>query len=321
MGYLRDRALTYLFVFLVVVNLAFILPRLAPGNAAQILANGGRLPGNEVALLEARFGLNQPLLTQYYLFLKGLFLTFPPDFGYSYQYYPASVTGLFFQRLPATAFLIVVSLALAILISYAAAAASVLKRGGKLEVGTLYTSILFHATPAYWIALVLLWIFAVDLKWFPMFGDVSATASTTASYVASFLWHAVLPIATMTTAIFGQIYLLLRGSTQQVLKSDYVLAVRSRGLRDRIIATRYVLRNSLLPVVSLLAFSLGNLISIAVLIEAVFGYAGIGDLFVDGVVNRDYPVLQGSFFYVATIVVIAGLLGDILLRRLDPRLR
>ena len=313
--------MTYIGVWFVTLNLAFFIPRFAPGNAADILAGSGKLPQETVKLLTVEFGLNQSLFTQYILFLKGTLLTFPPNFGFSFQYFPNSVSSIILQRLPASIFLMAVSFALAIAISYGAAVLSSQRRGGKFELGALYSSLLFHATPVFWTALILLWIFGVDLKLFPIYGIISATVTGGLDSIISLLWHSILPIAAMTSAIFGQIYLLLRGSTQQILKSDYVTAAKTRGLKDRIVATRYILRNSLLPVVSLLAFSLGSLVSISVLIESVFGFAGVGDLFVDAVFNRDYPVLEGGFFYVTLFVIIGGLIGDIILARLDPRIR
>lgn len=320
MGYLRNRIITYVVVWFAVVNLAFAIPRLAPGTPAEILANGGRLPAVTVKLLDARFGLNAPLLVQYERYLQNVFLTFPPNFGYSFQYYPQSATGMFFSRLPASLLLMAVAFALAFALSYVATMFSSTRRGGKLETGSLYTSILFHSTPAFWTSMVLLWVFAVYLPWFPLFGIVSPTAQGI-GYVGSLIWHLVLPVVALAVTLFGQIYLLMRGSVQQVLGSDYVKAATGRGLRERIVASRYILRNSLLPVVSLFAFSFGELISIIVLIESVFGYAGIGDLFVDAVFNRDYPVLEAGFFYATTIVIFMGLFGDILLARLDPRLK
>ncbi len=320
MGYLRNRIITYAIIWFIALNFDFILPRIAPGNAAEILANGGRLPALQVQQLEQRFGLLQPVTVQYLLFLKGVFLNFPPDFGFSYQYFPASVSQLFFQRLPDTAFLIVIGLALAMTLSYLAASISSLRRGGKFEMGTLYTSVALQGTPVYWFSMVLLWIFAVSLKLLPISGQVDASLEGF-NYMLSFLEHSILPMSVMTIATFGQWYLLLRGSSQQILQSDYILAAKSRGLSEETIARRYVLRNSLLPVISLASLFLGNMISIAVLVETVFGYSGVGDLFVDGVINRDYPVLEGSFFYVTTIVIIGAVIGEIVLQRLDPRIK
>ena len=116
MGYLRGRMITYVIIWFVAINLDFLIPRIAPGNAAEILANGGRLPLVQVHDLQVRFGLLQPVYVQYFLFLKSIFLSFPPDFGFSYQYFPASVSNLFFERLPATALLIGSGLALGIII-------------------------------------------------------------------------------------------------------------------------------------------------------------------------------------------------------------
>jgi peptide/nickel transport system permease protein len=316
--------LSYLFVFLATINLIFFLVRLAPGNAAQILLGGmsvGRLPQTEIALLEQRFGLNQGLGVQYVDFLKAIFLTWPPDLGFSFQFFPVSVSALFLQRLPPSILLMTLSLLLAFVISYLLAATSMIRRGGRFDVGVLYSTIVVHSIPIFWTSMILLWIFAVIFPIFPIFGGVSIQANTPISYVLSLLYHAVLPLLAMTFSVFGEMYLLVRGSTQQVLRADYVTAARVRGLKDRIIAQRYILRNSLLPVVSVLAFSFGSLISRLVLVEAVFGYAGVGDLLVDAVVHRDYPVLQGSFFYLVLLVIAAGLIGDLVLVRLDPRLK
>ncbi|MFI5419672.1 MAG: hypothetical protein ACHQ1H_01760, partial [Nitrososphaerales archaeon] len=188
MGYLRSRLITYIIIWFVALNLDFLIPRIAPGNAAEILANGGRLPLVQVHELAVRFGLLQPVYVQYVLFLKSIFLSFPPDFGFSYQYYPATVSGLFLTRLPATALLIGTGLALGIAISYLAASVSSLRRGGKFEMGSLYTSIALHGTPVYWIAMVLLWVFAVDIPLFPLYGQVGVGVGSGSDYVLSFLY-------------------------------------------------------------------------------------------------------------------------------------
>lgn len=268
-----------------------------------------------------KFGLNQPLYVQYYLYLKGIFATFPPDLGVSTQYYPQSVASLIVTRAGWTLLLIVASLFLAFVISYALGALSSIKRGSKAEMISTYLTIFIHATPVYWSALVLLFIFAATLHWFPIFGKVSVNATGGFAYFTSVLWHAVLPVIAMTLSIFGENYLVLRGTVQDVMKSDYVTAASLRGLRARMVATKYVLRNSLLPLVSILAFSLAGLVSRAILVEAVFGYAGLGDLVVDAALNFDYPVLEGSLFVLTLMIIAGGLIGDLILLRLDPKLR
>ncbi|MHB8567273.1 MAG: ABC transporter permease [Nitrososphaerales archaeon] len=321
MGFVRRRVIVYIVVLVIVLNLDFILPRLIPGNAAEVISNGSFNAGAQAALKEQAFGLKLPIQVQYFDYLKNMFASWPPTFGISFQYYPETVSNLFASRIGWSLLLIITSLALSLVISYALAAFSSIRRGGAIEAGSLYSSISFQSIPVYWIAMVLLWVFAVDLKWFPIFGNVDANAGTGLSYYYSVIWHGILPVATMTASIFGENYLILRGSAQEVLKSDYVIAARTRGLSDRIVASGYILRNSLLPLFSLLTFSLASLIGREILVEAVFGYNGVGDLIVDSIANRDYPVLEGTLFLVTVLVVIGGLIGDLLLVRLDPRLR
>ena len=321
MEYLTRRVLTSIVVFVVVLNLVFILPRLVPGNAADVLASTSKLPAVETAILTKRFGLDQPVTTQYILYLKGMFLTFPPFFGFSYQYYPSQVSALFFERLPWTLLLIGTSLFLAFVISYFLNVYNASRRGGKSELSSLIGAIVLHGTPVFWTGIMLIFAFGVYLRWFPMFGLVSANPGTGLSYVESVLWHLALPVITLTGAIFGQIYLTMRGSTQRVLNSDYVIASKTRGLKDSVVARRYIVRNSLLPVVSLVSFSLSYVLGAVILVEAVFGYTGVGDLVFDGILSRDYPVLEGALFYFTLMVIIGGLIGDVVLLRLDPRLR
>lgn len=321
MGYIRRKVILALVVFFAAINLDFFLPRLAPGNAAEIFASGTRLPSSEIALLTARFGLDKPLYIQYELFLKGIFTNWPPDFGVSFQYYPYSVSYLIGVRIPWTLLLIAVSLLLAFQISYLLAGFSTIKRGSKFEFGSLYGSIIFWSTPAFWIGMILIWVFAVWLGWLPVFGSIGFKPGAGLNYAYSVIIHLILPVLTLTAVIFGQNYFVLRGASQEVIKNDYVLAAKARGIKKSTIAFGYVLRNSLLPLVSLTGYSFASILSAIVLVEAVFGYTGIGDLIVDGILNRDYPVLEGSFFYMTLIVVVGGLIGDLLLLKLDPRLR
>ncbi len=321
MDFIKRRIVTYIVILLIVVNLDFFLPRLAPGNPAQLFVSNSLNSQLQTQLITARFGLNQPLYVQYYDFLRNIFLTWPPDFGISFQYYPNTVWSLFVSRIGWTALLIGASIALSVLIAYFMARRSALSLGGKSDTGFLYGSISFQTIPIYWVGMILLWVFGFELKWFPTFGNVNTEVSSSLDYWASALYHSVLPLVAMTLSVFGQNYLILRGSVQEVLKSDFVTSAKTRGLRDQVISSTYILRSSLLPLVSVLSFSIASLISRDVLVEAVFGYNGVGDLLVDGVVNHDYPVLEGTLFLLTLIIIVGGLIGDLILVRLDPRLR
>ena len=302
------------------LNFDFIIPRIAPGNAAETLGAGFTSPQLEKALLAQRYGLNQPITAQYYHYLAGIFTNFPPNFGFSFQYYPTPVSVLIGTRIGWTIGLILISLALAFIIAYSMVVVTALRRGGRREATTTISSILLQATPVYFSGLILLWVLSVTLNWFPIFGKFTVGAQGF-SYVTSVMWHGVLPVITLTAGILGTYYLLLRGSVQEILKTDYVAAASLRGLTERRISTRYVLRNALIPVVSVVSFSLATLVSLAVLVEAVFGYAGLGDLVVDAAINRDYPTLEGSLFVITIMIIIGGFIGDVILTRLDPRLR
>ncbi|MDH2900021.1 MAG: ABC transporter permease [archaeon] len=321
MNLLGRKIITSLIVFFVALNLDFFLPRFAPGNAAEIFASGTRVPQQAVILLEQRFGLNQPLSVQYVDYLKNVFLSWPPYFGVSYEFYPTPVSNLIASRIPWTLLLISVSLFASIMLGYFFAGWAASRRGGKFEHGSVYTSIALFSTPPFWIAMVLIWVLAVTLKWFPTYGNIDFNPGTGLNYDYSILIHAVLPIIALTLVTFGQNYLILRGAVQEVLKSDFVTAGKMRGFKTTTISFQYVVKNSLLPYVSLLGYGVSTMISAVIVIEFVFGYQGLGDLIVDAIINRDYPVVEGSFFYVTLIVIAFTLLGDFLLYNLDPRVK
>jgi peptide/nickel transport system permease protein len=321
MDFIKKRILTYVIVILAVVNLDFFLPRLAPGDPAHLLVSSALNSNLQTQLINERLGLNQPLQIQYYDFLKNIFATWPPNFGISFQYYPTPVSALFLSRIGWTLLLILTSIIFSVILAYYMARRSCLKPGGKADTVFLYSSVTFQTVPIYWTGMILLWLFAFNFNWFPTFGNVTPNTDGTIAYLGSVIWHSVLPIAVMTLSVFGQNYLILRGSFQEVLRSDFVLTAKNRGLRDKTIAAKYILRNSLLPLVAVLSFSFASLVSRDILVEAVFGYNGVGDLLVDGVLYHDFPVLEGTLFLLTLIIVVGGLIGDILLVRLDPRLR
>lgn len=304
------------------LNVIFFLPRLAPGNAADVLAGGLRLPHQAVIIISQRLGLNQPLYVQYVDFLKNIFLTFPPYLGVSYDYYPVQVSYLFDVRAGWTFLLIGTSMAVGELLTFAMGSAVALRRGGKFEKGSLYSLIMFNSTPLFWFAMILLYAFAITTHFFPLSGSYSLTVGTgSLAYYESIIWHMVLPVIVLSLSLMAESFLILRGSMQDILKSDYILTAKSRGLSNWNVSSGYILRNSLLPIISVVSFSTASMLSRVILIESVFGYPGLGDLLVDAVLGRDYPVLTGSLFYLTLIVIAGGIIGDILLVRLDPRLR
>ncbi len=271
MEFLKKRILISIVAFFAALNLDFILPRLVPGSAAQIFASGSKVPAVTVKLLEARFGLNQPVYVQYYLYLTNIFGSWPPYFGVSFQFYPQDVTTLIGDRIVWTVILVISSLFLSFAISYLLAGLSSIRRGGKLEFSSVFGSIALWATPAFWIGMILIWTFGVSLSLLPISGNIDFNPGSGISYLGSVIRHAILPVITLTAVVFGQNYFILRGAAQEALKSDYVIAAKVRGLRNRVIAFGYIMRNSLLPVTALLGYSIASLLSAVVIVEAVFG--------------------------------------------------
>lgn len=320
MNFILKRIVISVIVFFVAINLDFFLPRFIPGNAADAFT-GKALGAAEYNLVVARLGLNLPLAQQYVHFLQAIFLNWPPFFGFSFQYYPQTVSALILSRVGWTMLLLVVSLVLAIGISFFVGALSVIRRGGKLEFSSLYAAVLCWSTPAFFLGLALIWIFGVVLHVLPQYNTVGFGLTGGLDYYVSIIQHAILPIVTMTSVIYGQSFIILRGATLQVLGSDYITAARARGIKESTIAFKYVLRNSLLPLVSLSGYAIAYVISVLVVVEFVFSYGGLGDLMVDAIINRDYPVVEGTFFYITVIVIILAFAGDFMLSRLDPTLK
>jgi peptide/nickel transport system permease protein len=308
--------------FFVVVNLIFFLPRLIPGNAAYVLAAGySGVPQAVVKSIEARIGIGQPWWVQYSLYIHGIFTQWPPYFGVSSTFYPATSNYMVWIRLPFTLALMAAAFVMSTIFSFVLAMFSAVRRGGKFEFGSMYLSIIFWALPPFWMGIILIWLFGVILKWLPVGGTSAFTSSSAWAYYESIGIHLILPVVTLAAATFGFQYLILRGTYQEVLKSDFILAAKARGLKDRLVATGYIMRNSMLPMISLLGYTISFMLSTAVFVEFVFQYNGIGDLLVDGILQRDYAILEAGFFYVAVLVIIFSIIGDFLLVRLDPRLR
>ncbi|MDG6991205.1 MAG: ABC transporter permease [Nitrososphaerota archaeon] len=308
--------------FFVVINLIFFLPRLIPGNAADVLAAGySGVPQQVVKSIIERLGLGKPLWVQYSIYMQGIFTQWPPYFGISSTFFPYTANYLVWIRLPFTLALMAAAFVLSTIVSYVLAMFSAVRRGGKFEFGSMYLSIIFWALPPFWMGILLIWLFGVILHWLPVGGTSAFTSTSALAYYESVGIHLILPVVTLAAATFGFQYLVLRGTYQEVLKSDFVLAAKARGLRDRLISTGYVMRNSMLPLISLLGYTVSFMLSTAVFVEFVFGYNGIGDLLVDGILQRDYSILEAGFFYVAVLVIIFSVVGDVLLVRLDPRLR
>lgn len=314
------RVLQYLIVFGVAVTLNFLLPRFMPGNPLALIAgvDVGLLTPEQRQQIIASSGLDQPLIVQYFNYWGDLFRL---DFGFSFRQ-SRPIIDMIAERLPWTLLITGASLAVSAVIGIVLGAASAWRRGRPSDVGTLSFMIALESLPSFWLGMLLVSIFAVQLGWLPSFGAITPAGRLEGmDAVLDVVSHAILPVVTLSVLSIPGIYLTMRYSTLSVLGEDFIRTARAKGASERRVLFRHVARNALAPVVTVLALRLGYAFGGTVVIETVFSYPGLGRLVFESVSGRDYPVMQATFLVFTVAVLLANLLADLLYPLLDPRTR
>jgi peptide/nickel transport system permease protein len=311
------RALAGVGVVLGVVTLMFGLLRLAPGEPALLLVG----PAATTEQLEAQrhtLGLDRPLAAQYATWL-GRFVR--GDWGTSIAT-GRPVRGMLGQAWPATVRLVGISLVLSYLLGIAIGVLQA-ARGGRLDTLLSIASVTLFALPGYWLGLMLVMVFTYRLRLLPAFGAAGFDADFLSgpARLADRLRHLALPLATLTLVGVGGTARFVRGAMLDVAGAPYVVVARSKGLGPARVTLRHVLRNALIPVLTLLGLSLPTLFSGAVFIEAIFAWPGVGRVLVEAVQARDYPVVMAATAVSAVLVVLGNFLADVLVSWADPRAR
>jgi peptide/nickel transport system permease protein len=308
-------------------TLIFFVPRLAPGNPVQdkLLAQTeqGASGVDMKALLEiynAKFGLDRPLWEQYLTFLSD---TARFDLGYSIAYYPTRTSDMIANALPWTIGLLTTTTILGFLIGTILGALTVWQGAAKVYQYLVPFLMIFSAIPFYLIGLVLIYIFAYQLSWFPLGGGSGIRSASTLSWsmVAEILHHSILPACSILLATVGVWALSMRGMMVTVQGEDYMTFAEALGLSSRRRFMQYGLRNAILPQVTLLALSLGHVISGSILVELVFGYPGVGQQLYRAIQHLDYFVIYGIVFILICTIALAMLIMDLVYPLLDPRIR
>jgi peptide/nickel transport system permease protein len=322
--YLVRRTLNSVLAFVIAVVLIFIIPRLMPGSPTDQFASQYRLPGPVVAELKEMFGLDKPIETQFVLYIKNVLLTFPPNFGLSYNFYPATVWSVLAQALPWTIFLLGTSSILTAILGVALGMMSAWYRGSKLETFISSSSMFMLSVPYFWVAMILILFFGVFLRLFPFAGAVSPSAvynGFSIPWMFDVLYHAALPVLTLTIGSFASYTLIMKDNMMATLGEDYILTAEAKGVKKADIMIKHAARNAVLPVMTLFVLRLGFMVGGAILTETVFSYPGIGLLLYAAVTGLDYPLIQGAFFVLAFTVILSTLIADILYTLLDPRIK
>lgn len=319
--YIVRRALFSLVVFFAVVILNFLIPRLMPGDPiARLILTIPQLTPEQRQVLIERFGLDKPMFDQFVHYIVNLFRG---DFGISYLFYPEPVANVILDRLPWTVALMFISTTLSSIIGIVLGMFAGWRQGSKFDTLVSYTSLVFWATPAFWLGMVLLLVFGYYLGMFPLGGITSPEAAyrSILDFIADYLHHSALPIVTLTLVNLASYVLVMRNSMISILGEDFIVTAKAKGLPERQVLFRHAARNAILPPITLVGLNFGFIAGGAVLTETVFSYPGIGRLMYIAVASNDYPLLQGIFFMLAVMVIAANFVTDLVYVKLDPRIR
>ncbi|MFX0592331.1 ABC transporter permease [Melissospora conviva] len=293
-----------------VTLVVFLLLQMVPGDPVRV-ALGTRFDPETYEALRSRAGLDQPAVVQYFSYL-GNALT--GDLGVSFRS-GEPVTDIVLARLPATLSLAFTALLLALLIAFPLGVISGVRSGSPIDHAVRIFSQFGVSVPDFWMGIMGILLFAGVLGWLPPSGYVALSEDP-----AGWLAHVILPAATVGLVTASILTRFIRSSVLEVLSQDYVRTAEAKGLRPRVVVLRHVLRNALIPVVTVVAVQLASLLGGVIVIEVLFAWPGIGRLTFDAVQARDYPVLQGAVLLVAGLFLLVNLLVDLLYARLDPRI-
>jgi peptide/nickel transport system permease protein len=301
--YLARRLLLTIPVLLGVATLVFSLIHLIPGDPAQAMLGDGASQ-EDVAELRGRLGLDRPLIVQYGSFLKGVVRG---DLGVSLRN-DQPVARQIVQRMPATAELAFAAMAAAVLIALPLGIIAAVWRGTAIDFGAMTLSLVGISIPNFWLGPLLAIIFSVQLGWLPVGGSGT-------------LAHLVLPAITLGAALAAILARMTRASLLEELHEPYVLAARAKGVSRTRAVLRHALRNSLIPIVTILGLQFGVVLTGAIITETIFAWPGIGRLLIQSISFRDYPTVQGCVLLIAVTYVGVNLITDLTYGFLDPRIR
>lgn len=295
----------------VVSILIFSLQQLLPGDPALVMAGEEKDP-EVIEQIRKQYRLDQPIPIQYFYWLQGVLTG---NLGESMRL-KVPVADLVLAKLPVTLQLASMAMIIALLIGVTAGVLSAVKRGTRLDYIVNVIGLIGISTPNFWLGIMLIFLFAVNLGWLPASGYVSPFEDFWASMKTT-----ILPAFVLGNAIAGVLMRHTRSAMLQALDSDYVRTARAKGLLEPKVVIKHAMRNALTPVITLGALEFGTLLSGAVLTEQIFTIPGFGKLIVDAVFNRDYAVVQGVVLVTATTYVVLNLLADIGYVLVNPRLR
>lgn len=327
--YIARRLLALIPTLFGVSLVVFLFLRLIPGDPATAILRENAT-ADQIAALNARLGLGKPLYEQYFDYMSKILRG---DLGEGYFTRSPVIEDLG-RRLPATAELALSAVLIATVLGIGLGVIAAIRRGSVVDYGTMTISLIGVSMPIFWLGLMLVYLFAVDLRWLPPSTRGEQPESLrTGFYTLDYLLsadipgffeaakHLFLPAVVLATVPLAVIARQTRSAMLEVLSQDFVRTAWSKGLRERAVVTQHVLKNAMLPVVTIVGLQAGALLSGAVLTETVFSWPGLGTFVLESIIQRDYPVVQSVVLVFALIFVIVNLLVDVSYAWLDPRIR
>jgi peptide/nickel transport system permease protein len=321
-GYALRRLVLAIPLLIGITFVSFVVIHLAPGEPTDIQSEetSARSDAKVRQLLIETYGLDKPLHVQYWNWLTRLAKL---DFGRSFSPDARPVLQKIGERLPVTLLLSIVDLMIIVMLAIPIGVLSATRQYSIFDKITTVFVFVGFATPDFWLALMLMILFGVQLGWLP----ISGLRSPMWEYLPfwrqqwDFLGHLVLPITVATFGGLAGFSRYMRQSMLEVVRQDYIQSARAKGLAERVVIGKHALRNALLPIVTVLGLSLPGLIGGSVIVESIFAIPGMGQLMVQAVFERDYPVVMGNLVIVAVLTLVANLIADLTYSLVDPRIR
>ena len=304
LAYILKRLFQAILILIGVTLVAFFLLFVIPADPAQMMAGRGYTNEQTIATIRDQLGLDNPFFEQYLRYVTRLL---EGDLGRSYLQ-KSEVSELIWSRLPATALLLAGAIFFEIVIGLTMGLFASLRRGSRLDQGLMVASFVFASTPQFLMGILLLYLFAVHLDWFPMGGYGT-------------LAHLVLPALTLGVLGAGWYSRLMRSSMIDVLHQDFIRTARAKGLRPAVVVLVHAMPNAILPIIALIGSDVGYFLSQTVVVESVFGWPGIGQLAWQAIQRIDIPIIMGVTVVTACAVVLGNLVADLIAPLIDPRIK
>lgn len=301
--FIARRLLILIPTVLGVATLVFFFLHMIPGDPVEVML-GETAQAADLEQLRQDLGLDEPVLVQYARFLGGMFTG---DLGASF-FYKASVTSVILDRLPATLELALASMIVALLIAIPIGIVAAIRQYSLFDNVSMFLAFLGIAMPNFWLGPLLIIMFSIHLQWFPAAGREG-------------MLSLVLPAITLGTAMAAMLSRITRSSVLEVLGEDFVVTARAKGLPERTVILKHVLKNALIPIITVVGLQFGALLSGAIITETVFDWPGLGTLFIRAIESRDYPLVQGCVLYISLGYILVNLAADLAYALVDPRVR